>query len=54
MRAAIGLLAAVALAAPASAAEKWRPIFNGRDLTGWKKEWLYQNCTVLLSETEVH
>ena len=28
-------LAALALAAPASAAEKWRPIFNGRDLSGW-------------------
>lgn len=31
-----GLLAmALAAAAPAAAAEDWRPIFNGRDLSGW-------------------
>jgi len=35
MRAFAGLLAAVALAAPAGAAETWRPIFNGRNLDGW-------------------
>lgn len=35
MRLAAGLLAALALAAPAGAAEKWTPIFNGRNLDGW-------------------
>jgi hypothetical protein len=30
-----GVLAALMLAAPAAAAEKWRPIFNGRNLDGW-------------------
>ena len=29
------LLAALALAAPAAAAERWEPIFNGRNLDGW-------------------
>ena len=27
--------AVLALATPAAAAERWRPIFNGRDLSGW-------------------
>lgn len=35
MRAAAALVVVLAAAAPATAAEKWRPIFNGRDLTGW-------------------
>jgi hypothetical protein len=35
MRWALGLAAALAMAAPAAAAEKWRPIFNGRNLDGW-------------------
>ena len=28
-------LLALCLAAPAAAAEKWKPLFNGRDLAGW-------------------
>ena len=35
MRALLGLLIALLLTAPASAAEKWGPIFNGRNLDGW-------------------
>lgn len=34
-RALPGLLAALALSAPAGAAEAWRPLFNGRNLDGW-------------------
>ncbi|MDP3852483.1 DUF1080 domain-containing protein [Phenylobacterium sp.] len=34
-RALPGLLAALTLAAPAGAAEAWRPIFNGANLDGW-------------------
>jgi len=30
-----GLLLALALTAPAGAAERWKPIFNGRNLDGW-------------------
>ncbi|MEO8114163.1 MAG: DUF1080 domain-containing protein [Phenylobacterium sp.] len=35
MRALAGLLLALTLAAPAGAADKWRPLFNGRNLDGW-------------------
>jgi hypothetical protein len=35
MRTLGGLLLALALAAPAPAAERWKPIFNGRNLDGW-------------------
>ncbi|HEY8572301.1 DUF1080 domain-containing protein [Phenylobacterium sp.] len=35
MRRALLVLALAAIASHAGAAERWRPIFNGRDLTGW-------------------
>ena len=35
MRGHAGLLLALALAAPAGAAEGWKPLFNGRNLDGW-------------------
>lgn len=31
----LGALAAAVLAAPAGAAERWKPIFDGKSLTGW-------------------
>jgi len=36
MRTAIVLCAAVLLVSSAFAAEEWTPLFNGKDLTGWK------------------
>ncbi len=35
MRVAAGLLVALMVAAPAAAAEKWRPLFDGKTLKGW-------------------
>jgi hypothetical protein len=35
MRTAAALALALALAGPAAADGRWRPIFNGRDLSGW-------------------
>ena len=34
-RVALIAVAILAIALPASAAEKWKPIFNGRNLDGW-------------------
>jgi hypothetical protein len=34
-RGALIAVAVISIAVPAGAAERWKPIFNGRDLTGW-------------------
>ncbi len=51
----IPALLLVALAASAGAAEKWTPLFNGKDLTGWKpygaEKWVAEHGTILGEST---
>jgi hypothetical protein len=52
---AIGLLVALTLTGQAATRDGWLPLFNGKDLAGWKKngdeKWVVENGTILCEST---
>jgi hypothetical protein len=50
-----GLLVALAVAVQAKPKSRWLPLFNGKDLTGWKKngdeKWVVEQGTIMCEST---